>query len=180
MQKTFRKKSSSSSKTRKNNSRIKKMKKVVGSAFRSPRARREAEEGLWQFTYASLLFIVAIGIMGNIDKAKINVPDNALKYDNDGGIRVSTEIAPILKNATPNLKLLDIKNNTTELLLDNNPENIDNFKASLESIAKEYITDKKELAIVNEQLHAYENINENINDDNFFMSKKAFGGKNPK
>ena len=66
MQKTFRKKSSSSSKTRKNNSRIKKMKKVVGSGFRTPTARLHAQEGLWQFTYAFLLFIVAIGIMGII------------------------------------------------------------------------------------------------------------------
>jgi hypothetical protein len=173
MQKTFRKKSSSSSKTRKNNSRIKKMKKVVGSASSSD-ARETASQGLWQFTYAFLLFIVAIGIMGNIDK-EINVPDNALTYNN--GIRVSTEFAPMLINNAPNLKLLEIENNTTELLLENTPENINNFKDSLESIAKKYITDNKELEIVNKQLAEYEN----INDDNFFMSgKQAFGGKKSK
>jgi hypothetical protein len=169
MQKTFRKKRSSSSKTRKNNSRIKKMKKVVGSGTSSD-AREEAVNGLWQFTSALLLFIVAIGIMGNIDKA----PDNALKYDN--GIRVSREFAPTLIDIAPNLSLLEIENNTTELLLENTSENINNFKDSLRSIAKKYIIDNKELEIVNKQLDEYENKN-----DNFFMSKtQAFGGKNPK
>jgi hypothetical protein len=179
MQKTFRKKRSSSSKTRKNNSRIKKMKKVVGSGP-SAYAREEGVKGFGYFTSAFLLFIVAIGIMGNIDKAKINVQDpaNALKYDN--GIRVSTEFAPTLINNAPNsnLKLLEIENNNTELLLENTPENINNFKDSLKLIANDYITDKKKLEIINEQLAKYENENEV---DNFFMSKQqAFGGKNPK
>ena len=148
------------------------MKKVVGSGP-SPYAREAGVKGLGQFTSAFLLFIVAIGIMGNIDKAKINVldPDNALKYDN--GIRVSTEFAPTLINNAPNLNLKFLETeNDKELLLDNTTENINNFKDSLKSIAN-YITDKKELEIVNKQLTEYEN-------DNFFIQNPSFGGKNPK
>ena len=163
MQKTFSKKRSSSSKTRKNNRRIKKMKKVVGSGTSST-ARDEGINGLWQFVSVFTLFIIAIGIMGNIDKAK--VPNNPLTYDK-GSIHVSKEFARELigpkreligPNLNLNLKLKQITDDENTLLLENTPDNIKIFKDSLKSFAQEYITDEKQLEIVNRKFDEYENL----------------------
>lgn len=173
MQKTFSKKRSSSSKTRKNNRRIKKMKNVVGSGA-SPAAR----DGEKSFTFMSVftLFIIALGIMANIAN-NANVPNNALTHD-AAGIHVSQDFASKLNQYTPNnnLKLLPTEDENT-LLLENTPDNIKIFKDSLKSFAEEYITDKNKLEIVNREFAEYE---KKIGSDNFSMGNLPFGGKKSK